>query len=131
MTFRLRRIMLILLVAVVIILACTVAAAAGKLVGDADTDGDVTILDATCIQRTLANLPVTAYDEESADADGDGDITILDATAIQRWLASLKPPYPIGQEIGAPPEPSEDQPSESPTQLPTDAEGWGREIFRP
>ena len=59
-------------------------------IGDADSDGDVTILDATRIQRWLAEL---ASDEEihllNADADRDGDVTILDATRIQRWLAEL------------------------------------------
>ena len=61
----------------------------GVLVGDPDGDGEVTILDATNIQRHLVDLPTTAYNEEAADADGDGEVTILDATAIQRWLASL------------------------------------------
>jgi hypothetical protein len=62
---------------------------AGFIKGDADTDGKVTILDATCIQRRLASLPTAAYHEKAADADTDGKVTILDATRIQRWLASL------------------------------------------
>ena len=44
--------------------------ASGKL-GDADGDGDIGILDATCIQRKLASLPVTSYDEKAAEVDGD------------------------------------------------------------
>ena len=66
------------------------------LLGDADKDGEVTILDATCVQRVLAELPVTAYDEDAADADQDDDVTILDATAIQRYLAEL----PTNPNIG-------------------------------
>ena len=62
------------------------------LPGDADTDGSVTILDATVIQQFLAELPVTAFDEKAADADSDGFVTILDATGIQRWLAGLSSP---------------------------------------
>ena len=58
-------------------------------IGDADMDGEVTILDATDIQRHLASLPTESFDETAADADGDGEITILDATDIQRYLAGL------------------------------------------
>ena len=74
----------------------------GNPVGDADLDGSITILDATRIQRVLADLD---YLEEIgnvscgqckhpfADMDGDGKITILDATGIQRTLVGL----PIGE----------------------------------
>ena len=57
-------------------------------VGDADMDGDVTVLDATRIQRVLADLE-TIIDRIAADTDHDGDTTILDATRIQRFLADL------------------------------------------
>ncbi len=69
------------------------------LLGDADTDGSVTVVDATAIQRVLADLLVTAYDEKAADADCDRRVTILDATAIQRWLAGLPTAEGIGSEI--------------------------------
>ena len=72
---------------------------ANALLGDADTDGDVTILDATAIQRTLAELPTQAYDAKAADADEDGEVTILDATAIQRHLADLLTNPHIGQPM--------------------------------
>ena len=70
----------------------------GNPVGDADLDGDVTILDATRIQRFLANMDVLEKIGNNqfgqcgspfADTDGDDRITILDATAIQRMLAEL------------------------------------------
>ena len=75
----------------------TVAAPAA-LLGDVDGDGEVSILDATAIQRHLVDLPVDSFVEEAADADGDGEISILDATAIQRWLVSL----PSNENIGKP-----------------------------
>ena len=59
------------------------------LYGDVDDDGEVTIMDATAIQRALANLPNSGYNKAAADVDDDGDVTILDATVIQRWLAGL------------------------------------------
>ena len=58
--------------------------------GDSDTDGKVTILDATRIQRYLASMITRdELDMNAADADGDGKVTVLDATRIQRVLASL------------------------------------------
>lgn len=59
------------------------------ILGDADGDGNVTIFDATTIQRHLADLPTQSFIEDAADCDGDGSVTVLDATAIQRHLASL------------------------------------------
>lgn len=66
--------------------------------GDADGDGYVTILDATKVQRVLAD-----FDEEDVDAvrirgdvDGNG-LDIFDATSIQRFLADMDNPYDIGE----------------------------------
>ena len=70
--------------------------------GDTDGDGEVSILDATCIQRELASLPNKSYYEENADADEDGEVTILDATGIQRYLASLPYEGRIGNVIAQP-----------------------------
>ena len=59
-------------------------------VGDVDGDGEITILDATLIQRYLAGIQT--LDEQAlkmADADRDGAVTILDAAAIQRYLAAI------------------------------------------
>ena len=66
--------------------------------GDVDGDGGVSIFDATCIQRNLAEMPTSQFVEAAADADGDGDISIFDATVIQRWLAQL----PSNDNIGKP-----------------------------
>ena len=61
-----------------------------KLLGDADGDGQITVMDATRIQRWLASL-ATDYEinRVNADADRDGNVTILDATRIQRLLANM------------------------------------------
>lgn len=63
--------------------------AAPHRIGDVDDDGDVTILDATAIQRHIADLPTKTFILEAADHDGDQSVTILDATSIQRELAGL------------------------------------------
>ena len=68
----------------------------GHLLGDADDDGSITVLDATVIRRVLAEMPVDSYYEPAADADNDGVVTILDATTIQRFLAEL----PVDAKIG-------------------------------
>lgn len=68
------------------------------ILGDVDGDGVVTIIDATCIQRHLAEIPIYSYNETAADTDGDGKVTILDATSIQRYLAEL----PCFAGIGSP-----------------------------
>ena len=80
----------------------------GSLRGDADGDDEVTVLDATAIQRNSAELANTAFDEECADADGDGDATVLDATRVQRAVASLCGIDGRGQE---------DQPVQRPTEM--------------
>ena len=66
--------------------------------GDADGDGSVTILDATMIQRKLADLPVLSFNEYAADVDGNG-LDIIDATKIQRKLAGLFDPCNIGETV--------------------------------
>ena len=67
--------------------------------GDTDGDGEVTIIDATVIQRHLASIPTSTYIEAAADADEDGSISIIDATYIQRWLAQLPTNNNIGKLI--------------------------------
>lgn len=61
------------------------------VVGDADQDGELSVLDATEIQLVLAELK--GWENESAmfaaDYDRDGDVSVLDATAIQLELANI------------------------------------------
>ena len=56
--------------------------------GDVNLDGDVTISDATLVQKYIAEL--VELDElqlELADVNGDGEINISDATYIQKMIA--------------------------------------------
>ena len=58
--------------------------------GDVDGDGELTILDATAVQRYLAELTTLDADAiKRGKVNGDDDLTILDATSIQRKLAEL------------------------------------------
>ena len=62
------------------------------LKGDVDGDSEVSILDATAIQRHLARLTsLSVSGQQCADVDGDDQVSILDATQIQRFLAKLIP----------------------------------------
>ena len=54
--------------------------------GDADGDGEITLLDATLLTQYLSGYDVTLY-EDAADADGDGEITLLDATVLTQYLS--------------------------------------------
>ena len=67
--------------------------------GDTDSDGEVSIVDVTVIQRDLAGIETYIFVEEAADVDGDGEISILDATAIQRYLCYTDINYPIGNTM--------------------------------
>ena len=75
-----------------------ISGSAGYILGDADGDGEISILDATVIQRKLVNLAVASFDEKAADVDGKG-LDITDATYIQRYLAEMDIPYPVGEYI--------------------------------
>ena len=71
------------------------------LIGDADGDSEITVLDATTIQRVLAEI-ITDEDGGVAlrgDSNGDG-LDITDATAIQRYLADYPVSVPIGEYGG-------------------------------
>ncbi len=58
------------------------------MIGDVNGDGNITIEDATLIQRRGVELE--AFDdaqEKLADVNGDGRVSILDVTCIQKYLA--------------------------------------------
>ena len=72
------------------------AAAYDRLLGDADNDGKVTVLDATAIQKYLAALLYFGgNDKNVSDVDADGSVSVLDATCIQKFLAHLPAPEGI------------------------------------
>ena len=70
------------------------------LIGDADGDGRITVMDATRIQRLLARLisEDVEFSTLRGDIDGDG-LKIFDATAIQRYLVSMGDVNDIGTVV--------------------------------
>ena len=69
------------------------------ILGDADGDGKVTILDATAIQKMKASIDVPFFNETAANVDKDNVVSVLDATWIQKYLASIPCPEGIGKPI--------------------------------
>lgn len=67
------------------------------ILGDADGDGMITVLDATLIQRYLAGIPVPNPEviERNCDFGGDG-IDVSDVTWILRSIVNIEVPYPVG-----------------------------------
>jgi len=90
-------------------------AAAGHAVayklGDTDWDGEVTITDATVIQRLLADMieDSDGHILRYGDIDG-GGLSIMDVTLIQRYLAQMDDGYPIGNIVEDEPQPTEPAP---------------------
>ena len=70
------------------------------VLGDADGDGFITILDATKVQRVLADLDDDSDGMITLRAAVDGDVlNIMHATKIQRYLAEFEVAEPIGEEV--------------------------------
>lgn len=76
--------------------------------GDADSDGEVSIIDATCIQRVLVEIPVPSFNLESAIVSGEDELSVIDATLIQRWLIGMIDHFPVEEII----QPTEDNNAE-------------------
>lgn len=76
--------------------------------GDADGDGNVTILDATRIQRHLASYdpPISEEDMKAARVSGNEELSIIDATLVQRYIADIITVFPA-EEIT--PEPATEE----------------------
>lgn len=69
------------------------------VLGDANLDGKVDILDATIIQKFLAQqVDLTDLARLAADADEDGEVSVIDATAVQRYLALIVDDNNIGKD---------------------------------
>jgi len=68
------------------------------IIGDADNNGEVDILDATCIQRYLASYTVRSFNIDAASITGE-TVSIIDATVIQRYLAGYSDPHHIGETV--------------------------------
>ena len=60
-----------------------------EIIGDVNSDGKLSVADATIIQKYLADLiELTAEQLSLADVNGDGFVNVSDATAIQSLLVS-------------------------------------------
>lgn len=71
------------------------------ILGDADQNDEVSILDVTAIQKHLALIAsLSELGVQAADVDASGEITIMDATFIQKYLAGIEIPYAVGKPIG-------------------------------
>lgn len=58
--------------------------------GDVNMDGDITVLDATEVQKYVANIVAFTNDQfTAADVDHNGIITVKDATTIQKFVVNL------------------------------------------
>lgn len=58
--------------------------------GDVDLDGDITVIDATLVQKYIVKLEQLDNTQLcNADCDGDGDITVADATKIQKIVVGI------------------------------------------
>ena len=92
------------------ILLCStvITSAAAHRKGDVDLDGEVTILDATVIQRVLVEMieDSDGHILRYGDIDG-GGLSIIDVTFIQRYLTQMDDGYPIGDIVDEDPQPTE------------------------
>lgn len=89
--------------------------------GDVDGDKFVSILDATQIQRHLAELiHLDAAAIKRGKVCGYPDLSILDATCIQRYLADLIKAFPAGEYLPAEQPTDDDLPIVRPTEQPTE-----------
>ncbi len=69
------------------------------ILGDANSDNDVQVDDATKILRYVVDLEtLTDVQTLAADVDGDGFVTVIDATIIQRYDAEMPVKYDVGKE---------------------------------
>lgn len=75
------------------------------VLGDANGDGEITLMDATVIQRYLSYLPVSAPDivARNGDITGEG-IEVSAAAWIQRHVDKMVIPYEVGKVVTIYPE---------------------------
>lgn len=80
------------------------------LMGDADLDGQISVMDATAIQRALAGIiELTEEQLITARVNGFENLYIGDATEVQRYIAGYKCSTSIGEEIKIDNEPTTDK----------------------
>ncbi len=104
---RFKRIICLMLTVIMAVSAVAVSAQAATkmpdlLIGDADGDGKISVMDSTAIALHLAEIkPLDEMSVQVAKTDFDNDeLTILDATIIQRKLANFDDN--VTREVGLP-----------------------------
>lgn len=96
--------------------------------GDVNGDGDITVVDATLVQKHVVQLETLSADKQIlADVNGDNTISVVDATLIQKYIVQLKDWGRTGDvyqaEQPTTPEPTTAEPTTAkPTAQPTTAE---------
>lgn len=90
------------------------------LIGDANDNGSVSVIDASLIQKYVSEL-ITFTDRQliAADCDGDGRVSVKDATLIQRYCAQLGDTGNVGQYVGGTVETTVAPTTAKPTTVPT------------
>lgn len=59
--------------------------------GDVNGDGDITVVDATLVQKHVVQLETLSADKQIlADVNGDNTISVVDATLIQKYIVQLE-----------------------------------------
>lgn len=96
--------------------------------GEVNGDGDITVVDATLVQKHVVQLETLSADKQIlADVNGDNTISVVDATLIQKYIVQLKDWGRTGDvyqaEQPTTPEPTSAEPTTvKPTAQPTTAE---------
>ncbi|RGI77647.1 hypothetical protein DXD83_06440 [Ruminococcus bromii] len=96
--------------------------------GDVNGDGDITVVDATLVQKHVVQLETLSADKQIlADVNEDNTISVVDATLIQKYIVQLKDWGRTGDvyqaEQPTTPEPTSAEPTTAkPTAQPTTAE---------
>ncbi|MBQ3330696.1 MAG: starch-binding protein [Ruminococcus sp.] len=89
------------------IVFCTVfgmaiSTAAAELYGDVDGNGEVEIIDATLVQRHLAQIVTLDKAAQKRGAvSGNTELSVIDATLIQRYVAMMISIFPVESNAGA------------------------------
>ena len=96
--------------------------------GDVNGDGDITVVDATLVQKHVVQLETLSADKQIlADVNGDNTISVVDATLIQKYVVRLEDWGRTGDvyqaEQPTTPEPTSAEPTTvKPTAQPTTAD---------
>lgn len=86
------------------------------LIGDVDMNGRISVLDATEIQKYIAEIVLLSEDAViAADCDDDGRVSIKDATAVQKYIAELEDCGIVGEYVVIGTEPTTVPPTTPPT----------------